>query len=95
MLLHHVELQLQSTTHLPHYIDLNMVTAKPAKLVLHDELFNQYHNHESTLQKVNSEQLNFVAPRHTYGRKSTDRTKHGNDLIFFFFLATVFDNLEV
>ena len=30
-----------------------------------------------------------------YGRKSVDRTEHGNDVIFFLFLATVFGNLEV
>ena len=30
-----------------------------------------------------------------YGRKSADRTEHGNDVIFLVFLATVFGNLEV
>ena len=30
-----------------------------------------------------------------YGRKSADRTEHGNYVIFFVFLATVFGNLEV
>ena len=29
-----------------------------------------------------------------YGRKSADRTEHGNYVIFFVFLATVFGNLE-
>ena len=32
---------------------------------------------------------------HLYGRKSADRTEHGNDVIFLIFLATVFGNLEV
>ena len=31
----------------------------------------------------------------TYGRKSADRTEHGNDVIFLVILATVFGNLEV
>ena len=31
----------------------------------------------------------------TYGRKSADRTEHGNDVTFLVFLATVFGNLEV
>ena len=31
----------------------------------------------------------------TYGRKSADRTEHGNYVIFFLSLATVFGNLEV
>ena len=30
-----------------------------------------------------------------YGRKSADRTEHGNNVIFLVFLATVFGNLEV
>ena len=30
----------------------------------------------------------------TYGRKSADCTKHGNDVIFFVFLAALFGNLE-
>ena len=28
----------------------------------------------------------------SYGRKSADRTEHGNDVILFVFLATVFGN---
>ena len=36
-----------------------------------------------------------VGGQNIYGRKSADRTEHGNDVIFFLFLATVFGNLEV
>ena len=36
-----------------------------------------------------------VTAHPTFGRKSADRTEHGNYVIFFPFLATVFGNLEV
>ena len=35
------------------------------------------------------------ASPHPYGRKSADRTEHGNDVIFFLSLAIVFGNLEI
>ena len=42
-----------------------------------------------------SNQLAFDPGHVSYGRKSADRTEHGNYVIFLVFLATVFGNLEV
>ena len=33
--------------------------------------------------------------QNSYGRKSADRTEHGNDVIFVVCLASVFGNLKV